>query len=81
MSRQGASPLAHLGLHDLIAATVEEYVETAVRLAADVRRLEELRTTLRPRMSRATLMNPTRFTRQLEEVYRWMWRQWCLDKK
>lgn len=75
MARQGASPLAHLGLHDLIAATVEEYVETSVRLAGDLPRLTQLRATLRERMSQSTLMNPVRFTRQLEDVYRWMWRQ------
>jgi protein O-GlcNAc transferase len=77
MARQGASPLAHLGLHDLITETPQDYVETAVRLAADLPRLREWRATLRGQMSRSTLMNPQRFTRQLEEAYRWMWRQWC----
>jgi predicted O-linked N-acetylglucosamine transferase (SPINDLY family) len=78
MARQGASPLAHLGLHELITDTAEDYVDTAVRLAGDLPRLTALRATLRERMSRSTLMNPQRFTRQLEEAYRWMWRQWCL---
>jgi protein O-GlcNAc transferase len=77
MARQGASPLAHLGLHDLITQTPEDYENAAVRLAADLPRLKELRATLRPRMQRSTLMNPSRFTRQLEEAYRGMWRQWC----
>jgi predicted O-linked N-acetylglucosamine transferase (SPINDLY family) len=77
VARQGASPLAHLGLHDLIADTPAAYVESAVRLAEDVPRLLELRATLRERMTRSTLMSPERFTRQLEEAYRWMWRQWC----
>jgi predicted O-linked N-acetylglucosamine transferase (SPINDLY family) len=77
IGRQGASPLAHLGLHELITDTVEEYVETAVRLASNLPRLERLRATLRERMRLCTLMNPRRFTRQLEEAYRWMWHQWC----
>jgi predicted O-linked N-acetylglucosamine transferase (SPINDLY family) len=80
MARQGASPLAHLGLRELIADTVEGYVETTVRLAEDLPRLAELRATLRQRMSRSTLANPQQFTRQLEEAYRWMWRQWCLRR-
>ncbi len=80
MSRMGASPLAHLGLGELVATMPEEYVETAVRLAEDLPRLKELRATLRERMSRSTLMNPERFTRQLEEAYRGMWRQWCLRR-
>lgn len=77
LARQGASPLAHLGLHDLIAERVEDYVETAVRLGTDLVRLSELRATLRERMRSSTLMNPQRFTRQLEGAYRWMWQQWC----
>lgn len=77
MARQGASPPAHLGLYDLITETPEAYVHTALRLAADLPRLRELRRTLRERMSRSTLMNSQRFTRQLEEVYRRMWRHWC----
>jgi protein O-GlcNAc transferase len=78
MARQGVSLLAHVGLHDLIAPTLDEYVSTAVRLAEDRPRLVELRATLRERMNRSTLMNPERFTRQLEEAYRWMWREWCV---
>jgi predicted O-linked N-acetylglucosamine transferase (SPINDLY family) len=77
MARQGASLLAHLGLPDLIASTPEEYADKAVELARDLPRLVHLRTTLRDRMSHSTLMNPARYTRQLEEAYRWMWRQWC----
>jgi predicted O-linked N-acetylglucosamine transferase (SPINDLY family) len=77
MARQGASPLAHLGLHDLVCETPEAYVETAVKLAGDLPRLTELRGTLRPRMQAATLTNPERFTRQLEGLYRTMWRNWC----
>jgi protein O-GlcNAc transferase len=77
IARQGASPLVHLGLHDLVVETVEAYVEAAVRLARDLPRLAELRAGLRERMRRATLTNPERFTRQLEALYRSMWRQYC----
>lgn len=77
MARQGASLLAHLGLPDLITQSLDEYVETVVRLAQDLSRLAELRASLRERMERSTLMNYSRFTRQLEELYRGMWRQWC----
>jgi predicted O-linked N-acetylglucosamine transferase (SPINDLY family) len=78
MSRMGASPVAHLGLHEWMVETLEDYVETAVRFGGDVARLAALRATLRDRMERTTLMNPERFTRQLEDAYRWMWRQWCV---
>jgi predicted O-linked N-acetylglucosamine transferase (SPINDLY family) len=77
MARQGVSLLAHVGLNDLIAPTVDGYVETAVRLAEDRPRLAGMRATLRERLGRCTLMNPQQFTRQLEEAYRGMWREWC----
>jgi predicted O-linked N-acetylglucosamine transferase (SPINDLY family) len=80
MARQGVSLLSHLGLSDLIAQTTEDYVERTVSLAQDLPRLAGLRVTLRDRMEGSTLMNKERFTRQLEEVYRWMWRRWCSSK-
>jgi protein O-GlcNAc transferase len=80
MARQGASLLAHLGLNDLIAHSPEEYVAIATQLAEDLPRLAQLRATLRQRMSDSTLMNPARYTQQLEEAYRGMWRQWCRNQ-
>jgi predicted O-linked N-acetylglucosamine transferase (SPINDLY family) len=77
IARQGASPLVHLGLHDLVAETPEAYMAAAARLARDLPRLAELRAGLRERMARATLTNSERFTRQLEDVYRLMWRDYC----
>jgi len=47
------------------------------RLAADLPLLAGLRATPREWMSLSTLMNPQRFTRQLEEAYGRMWRHWC----
>ena len=77
VTRQAASLLNQVGLHDLIARTPDEYVAAAIRLAENLPRLKELRATLRERLRGSPLMNPERFTRQLEEAYRWMWRQWC----
>jgi FkbM family methyltransferase len=77
VARQGASPLVHLGLTDLVAATAEAYVAAAVRLAGDLPRLAALRAGLRERMTRSTLTNPERFTRQIEALYRSMWREYC----
>ena len=62
VSRQGVSLLSHLGLPELIAATPEDYVQIATRLASDLDRLQALRSGLRERMCRSTLMNPLRFT-------------------
>jgi len=56
-------------------------VEIAVKLANDLPRLTELRRTLRPRLLQSHLTDATHFTRQLEETYRWMWRNWCQQQK
>ena len=53
--RVGASLLTQIGLTDLIANSVEEYVEIAVALAGDPARLNDLRHSLRPRMAASPL--------------------------
>jgi len=77
VSRVSASILTAVGLGDLVCAGPDEYVETAVRLAHDHERLAELRAGMRERMTASALGNPARFTQQLEETYRTLWRRWC----
>jgi predicted O-linked N-acetylglucosamine transferase (SPINDLY family) len=57
--RLSYSILTNAGLGDLCVRTVDAYVETAVRLAADRERLTELRRTLRDRL-RASPLGQTR---------------------
>ncbi|HXW26910.1 MAG TPA: tetratricopeptide repeat protein [Xanthobacteraceae bacterium] len=75
--RVGASLLSQLGLTDLAAASVEEYVETAVALAGNPARLDELRRSLRPRMAASPLCDERAFARKIEVAFRKMWRRWC----
>ena len=75
--RVGASLLAAVGLDDLIAGDVAEYVEIATRLAADRSRLERLRGALRAQMADSPLCDGAAFARTLEAAYRTMWRGWC----
>jgi len=81
VSRGGLSQLSHLGLEQWVAATQGQYVELAVRLAADIPRLAELRRTLRPRMEASVLMDAPRFARHIEAAYRTMWQHWCAEEK
>ncbi|WP_406700821.1 tetratricopeptide repeat protein [Singulisphaera sp. Ch08] len=74
-SRLSAAVLTPLGLTDLIAATPEEYLERAQRLANDPAALTALRQSLRERMGR--LCDGPTFTHQLEATYRQIWRDWC----
>jgi predicted O-linked N-acetylglucosamine transferase (SPINDLY family) len=73
VSRVGVSLLASVGLERLVASSVEEYVETAVRLARDRHALAGLRAGLRDRMQKSPLMDGAGFTRDLEEAYREIW--------
>jgi predicted O-linked N-acetylglucosamine transferase (SPINDLY family) len=76
-SRGGASLLHAVGLDEFIAATPEQYLNITAALAASPRRLAELRAGMRERMSASLLMDEERFTRNLENAYRLMWRTWC----
>jgi protein O-GlcNAc transferase len=77
VGRAGWSQLCNLDLKELAAETPEAYVALAAGLAGDLPRLQELRRTLRPRMSQSPLMDAGRFARHIESAYRQIWRRWC----
>jgi protein O-GlcNAc transferase len=77
VSRAGWCLLSNLGLTDLAGRTAEQFMRRAVELATDLPRLSELRRTLRRRMEQSPLMDATRFARNIEAIYRQMWRDWC----
>ncbi|HEY0748447.1 MAG TPA: hypothetical protein VGD63_17230 [Steroidobacteraceae bacterium] len=67
-SRVAASLLMAVGLPELVAATEEEYVETAVSLATNPQRMSTLRQLLSNRGS-ARLFDIRAFTQNLEAGY------------
>jgi predicted O-linked N-acetylglucosamine transferase (SPINDLY family) len=77
VSRAGLSILSNVGLGALVARDVEQYIQIAQNLAADLPRLNELRTTMRGRMQASPLMNVQQFTADFEAALRAMWRDWC----
>jgi protein O-GlcNAc transferase len=77
VGRAGVSQLTNLGMTQFIGRSVDEYVQIARNLAADVQRLQEIRSTLRARMEASPLMDAARFARNIESAYREMWRTWC----
>ena len=76
-SRSGESLLSNVGLKKLIAKTYDDYIEIAVNLAADVKRLQRLRNDLRIMMKKSPLTDAKRFTHNLEKSYRNIWETWC----
>ncbi len=80
-SRSAASVLTTIGLTDWIASTPEDYVQRAVQFAGERTLIAELRRSLRSRMRASPLMDEARFARNMEDVYRRMWRSWCAEGK
>jgi predicted O-linked N-acetylglucosamine transferase (SPINDLY family) len=80
ISRGSYSIFQSLGANELIARSVDEYVDINVRLARDPAWRAELRRTLRKRLAESPLMDAERFTRALEAHYRAIWREWCVNR-
>jgi predicted O-linked N-acetylglucosamine transferase (SPINDLY family) len=76
ISRFGVSLMSRVGLAGFICQTEDEYVQCAVKFANDLPRLNEVRQSLRARMS-APEWAPANITRHLEAAYRNIWRKWC----
>ncbi|MBC8109040.1 MAG: tetratricopeptide repeat protein [Anaerolineae bacterium] len=74
--RLGATVLRTIGLGELVARDIDDFVQIAIDLANDEPRRVELRATLRDRMRTSPLMDPARFVRKLESLYRQMWQRW-----
>lgn len=75
LSRWSASILRAAGLDELIARTPEQYTALAAVLAASPTRLGEMRATLRARLRRSPLVDGRARTRQIERLYRALWRR------
>ena len=77
VQRSGMSLLTNAGLPELVATTQDQYVEIAAELAGDLPRLEALKVNMRERMLASPLMDMPGFVRNLEAIYRKLWREWC----
>ena len=81
VGRAGWSQLCNLDLKELAAETPQQYIAIAAQLAGDLPRLDDLRRTMRQRMLQSPLMDANRFARNMESVYRQIWRRWCRDRQ
>ena len=72
-ARASAALLSHLGHSEWIAATPDDYVGIATRLASDRERLAQLRATLRPRLLASPLADGERTVRAIEDcIIQWI---------
>jgi len=74
-ARVGASLLGWLGLTDLVAGDVEEFVRICARLAGDVGGAVSRRAGLRERLRASLLVDEAGFTREIERCYQTVWMQ------
>jgi predicted O-linked N-acetylglucosamine transferase (SPINDLY family) len=77
VSRSGRSILSCVGLDELVAESMQRYVQNAVDLATHPKRLRQLRSTMRARLKASPLLDAAGFARDIEAAYRTMWRTWC----
>lgn len=77
VQRAGVSILSNVGMSEWIAKDRQEYVEIACRWASDLNQLAEVRRGLRHRMTNSPLMDAHALARDMERLYRGMWKEWC----
>lgn len=74
VSRQSQTLLTAIGRTEWVARDAGNYVQIAASLAVDPKRLAALRREQRARMAASPLCDGRRFARNLEEIYRQVWR-------
>lgn len=79
-TRTSVSALANAGLPELITPTPRAYLQTALELAAQPRRLAQWRRELPQRFLASPVCDLTAKARAVETHYRACWRQWCAQR-
>lgn len=75
VGRAGLSILSNLGMTELAARDTGDYIQKTLELASDIRRLEELRRTLRERMMASPLMDGAAFAGDFAELLMNAWKR------
>lgn len=78
--RHSLSLLSTVGMTGTVARDPADYVEIAVGLASDPRRLSEWRAAQRPRMAASPLCDGPRFAHHFLDALREVWREWCKNR-
>jgi predicted O-linked N-acetylglucosamine transferase (SPINDLY family) len=81
VARIGLTLLTQLGLSSFAAYSPDQYIRKAVALAANLKTLAKIRSSLRARMLASTLCDPSCHARELEAAYRQMWQDYCRSQQ
>jgi tetratricopeptide (TPR) repeat protein len=77
VAQVGKAIMTRVGLGIFVADTVDEYVAKACAFASQREALGRIRQSLRPQLLSGSLCDPARFTRELEQALRWIWKDTC----
>jgi predicted O-linked N-acetylglucosamine transferase (SPINDLY family) len=77
LQRAGLSLLTNLGLEELVAHSVDEYVQAATALGRAPAEIARLRQGLRDRFAASPISDAERYARSVEALYRNAWVEWC----
>jgi len=77
IGRQTAAMMRLLGLDDWVAGSIDGYVRLAVEKSRRRGEVAALRATLRTRFAQSPICDAPRFARDLEALYRELWRRHC----
>lgn len=77
--RFGLCVMSRFGLPEFATDDEAGYVALAASLAAEPARLDAIRSTARARFRDSTMLGSAVHVRELEAVYRALWRSWCLN--
>nr|MBA2707372.1 hypothetical protein [Gemmatimonadaceae bacterium] len=78
VQRGGVSLLTSANLHEWIASDENRYVDLATKAAGDLKAIEKLRGSMRDRLRASVLTDAATFAADVEEAYRFAWKQWCV---
>ena len=76
VSRVAASIVTAIGLPELVARDADDYVRIAKELAASPEQLESLKERIREGARSSPLFDSARYTKNLEALYRVMWKRY-----
>ena len=68
VSRVSYSILKNLGLHELVANDLENYVKKAINLSEDLERIKKYKNTIRDKLKASTICNHSNFLIELEQI-------------
>ncbi|MBF0381093.1 MAG: tetratricopeptide repeat protein [Magnetococcales bacterium] len=77
-----SSSLLHiLNMDEWRSKDKDDYIEKAVHFANDIEHLKTLRHQLRERFDKSVLGNSELYTKEVETIYRNLWKKWCKEQK